>query len=173
MTEVLWLLLCLALAVLLRIFAAELVRVKGSSMRDTLQTGQFLWVNKWAYRTGVPRRGDVVICHYPGRYMDRWKLVRQCFVKRVIGLPGESISLVEGVVHINGEPLEEPYLSESHTRFKQNRDAVVMGPDEYFLMGDNRDRSNDSRRVGPIRRRDIIGRAERVLWPVRARRSLR
>lgn len=173
MTDVLWLISCLGLAALLRMFAAELVRVKGSSMQDTLQTGQFLWVNKWAYRVGAPQRGDVVICHYPGRYMDRWKIFRQCFVKRVVGLPGESISLAEGVVHINGQPLDEPYLSESHTRFKPNREMQTLGPDEYFLLGDNRDRSNDSRRVGPICRRDIIGRVERVLWPIKARRRLR
>lgn len=173
MTDMLWLVVCLGAAVLLRVFVVELVRVKGNSMRDTLQTGQFLWVNKWAFRRGSPQRGDVVICHYPGRYVDKWKLFRQCFVKRVVGLPGESISLVEGVVHINGLPLQEPYLSESHTRFKQNRDAQTLGQDEYFLMGDNRDRSNDSRRVGPICRKDIVGRAERVLWPIKARRSLR
>lgn len=173
MTDVLWLALCLGLAAVLRIFVAELVRVKGNSMRDTLQTGQFLWVNKRAYRIGTPKRGHVVICYYPGRYVDRWKLIHQCFVKRVVGLPGESVSLVEGVVHINGQPLEEPYLSERHTRFKQNCEARTLGPDEYYLLGDNRDRSNDSRRVGPIRRQDIIGRAERVVWPIRARKCLR
>lgn len=173
MSDVVFLAACVAGAVALRLFAAELVRVKGGSMRDTLQSGQLLFVNKLVYRTGTLQRGDVVICHYPGRYADKWKLIRQCFVKRVIGLPGESISLVDGVVHINGEPLQEPYLSESHTRWKQNREAVTLGADEYFLMGDNRDSSNDSRRVGAIRRKDIIGRAERVLWPVNAWRSLR
>lgn len=170
MMDMLWPLLCLALAVLLRIFAVELVRVKGGSMRDTLQNGYILLVNKWAYRIGMPRRGDVVICHYPGRYVGKHKLIRQCFVKRVIGLPGESVSLVDGVVYIDGEPLLEPYLSEKHTRLKQNREPVTLGTGEYFLMGDNRDSSNDSRRVGPIGRRDIIGRAARVLWPVKARR---
>lgn len=173
MMDVLFVLLCLGAALCLRLFVVELVRVKGSSMRETLKSGQLLLVSKWAYRTGEPRRGDVVICHYPGRYADRWQLIRQCFVKRVVGLPGESVSLAEGVVCINDEPLQEPYLSGNHTRLKQTREAVVLGEREYFLMGDNRDSSNDSRRVGPIHQKDIIGRAERVLWPVTDWRRLR
>lgn len=163
--------LCLA-AVCLRLFAVALVRVKGGSMRDTLESGNVLLVSRLAYRLGRPRRGDVVICHYPNRYVGKHGLIRQCFVKRVVGLPGESISLVEGVVHINGEPLQEPYLSEIHTRRKESREPVPLGQDEYFLMGDNRDSSNDSRRVGAIQRKAIIGKAQRVLWPVKARRCL-
>ncbi len=170
MRDVLWLLLCLSLAALLRLFVVELVRVRGGSMRDTLENGCILLVNRWACRIGAPQRGDVVICHFPGRYAGKHKIIRQCFVKRVIGLPGESVSLVEGVVHVDGEPLQEPYLSESCTQWKQNREPVTLGADEYFLMGDNRDSSNDSRRVGPIRRKDIIGRAGWVLWPGKPRR---
>lgn len=173
MTDLLFCLVCLGAALCLRLLVLELVRVKGGSMRDTLQNGYVLLVNRLACRLGTPRRGDVVICHYPGRYAGRHKLIRQCFVKRVIGLPGESVSLVEGVVHINGQPLQETYLNPGHTRLKQNREPVTLGEDEYFLMGDNRDSSNDSRRVGPICRKDIIGRAEWVIWPIRTRRRLR
>lgn len=170
MRDVLWLLLCLSLAALVRLFVVELVRVKGGSMRDTLENGYILLVNRWACRIGAPQRGEVVICHFPGRYVGKHKIIRQCFVKRVIGLPGESVSLVEGVVHVDGAPLQEPYLSESHTRWKQTREPVTLGENEYFLMGDNRDSSNDSRRVGPIPGKDIIGRAGWVLWPGKIRR---
>lgn len=162
-----------AVALLIRQFAVEFVRVKGGSMRSTLQNGEVMLVTKGEYLFGAPKRHDVVICHYPGRYMDKWKLLKQYFVKRVIALPGETISMEEGVVHINGVPLEEPYLSEEHTRRKTSMEPVTLGEDEYFVMGDNRDNSNDSRRVGPLKRRAIIGHVRAVLWPLRGFRRIR
>lgn len=159
---------CLGAALLLRHFGVELVRVKGNSMLDTLHSGQVLLVTRPDYRLGRPQRYDVVICHYPNRYADRWKLLRQCFVKRVIALPGETISMEEGIVHINGVPLQEAYLAAEHTRFQSSMEPRTLGEDEYFVMGDNRDRSNDSRRVGAIRRSAMVGKVRLVVWPFRA-----
>lgn len=158
--------LCLLACLLaVRQFLFEPVRVKGSSMLPTLHTGQLLAVSKAAYLTGEPQRGDVVICHYPNRYADPWRLFRLYFVKRVIGLPGETVEIVEGVVHIDGQPLEEDYLDPARNRSRRSMDARTLGPDEYFVMGDNRDSSNDSRRVGPLPRDMLVGRVAGVLFP--------
>lgn len=162
----------IAVALLIRQFAVEFVRVKGSSMRSTLENGEVMLVTKAEYLFGEPKRQDVVICHYPNRYMDKWKLIPQYFVKRIIGLPGETVSIEEGVVHIDGAPLEEPYLDENYTRRRTSMEPVKLGADEYFVMGDNRDNSNDSRRIGPLKRRAIIGHVRRVLWPLKGFRRI-
>ena len=161
------------LALLIRQYAVEIVRVKGASMRSALQNKEIMLMDKAAYRFGHPQRHDVVICHYPGRYMDKWKLIRQYFVKRVIGLPGETISIEEGVVHVDGVPLDEPYLQEMYTRRKINMEPVLLAEDEYFVMGDNRDNSNDSRRIGPLKRKALLGKVRAVLWPLTSLRKIR
>lgn len=151
-----------AAALALRLFVMELVRVKGGSMQDTLRNGQIMLVWKLGWQ---PRRGDVVICKYPGRYLDKHKLIPQYFVKRVIGLPGETLSMEEGKVLIDGRMLMEPYLSEGRNRRRRGLEARKLTG--YFVMGDNRDSSNDSRGVGPIERRMLVGKAVAVLWPPR------
>ena len=164
--DVLFFLAMLSLAVILRLTVAEIARVKGSSMLPTLRTGQWLLVSRLDYRLGSPRRGDVVICHYPGRYMDRWKLIRQSFVKRVIALPGETVEIIEGVVYIDGAPLQEPYLDPARCRFRRQMPARTLGEDQYFVLGDNRDSSNDSRRIGPLPSSMLVGRVRRVIFPI-------
>ena len=163
--DVLFFLAMLSLAVILRLTVADIARVKGSSMLPTLRTGQWLLVSRLDYRLGSPRRGDVVICHYPGRYMDRWKLIRQSFVKRVIALPGETVEIIEGVVYIDGAPLQEPYLDPARCRFRRQMPARTLGEDQYFVLGDNRDSSNDSRRIGPLPSSMLVGRVHRVIFP--------
>ena len=163
--DVLFFLAMLSLAVILRLTVAEIARVKGSSMLPTLRTGQWLLVSRLDYRLGEPKRGDVVICHYPGRYMDRWKLIRQSFVKRVIALPGETVEIIEGVVYIDGAPLQEPYLDPARCRFRRQMSARTLGEDQYFVLGDNRDSSNDSRRIGPLPSSMLVGRVRRVIFP--------
>ena len=160
------------LIVLARLFLFQLVIVKGRSMLSTLENKQVLWVTMLDYRLRAPRRHEVVICHYPGRMMRRIPFMPENFVKRVIGLPGETVEIVEGVVHIDGAPLCEPYLDPAHTRFHGSRPPVTLGADEYFVMGDNRDNSNDSRLVGPLQHKMIVGHARRILWPLRKARSL-
>lgn len=160
-------LLVLLIMFFIRHFVLMLVRVKGRSMLSTLDTGDWLLVTRFDYRLHGPARGDVIICRYPGRFVDARKLIPQHFVKRLIALPGETIAIEDGVVLINGEPLDEPYLDPVRVRYRRSMQPRTLGADEYFVMGDHRDASNDSRRIGPIPRRMIIGHARRVIFPLR------
>ena len=149
------------LALLLRRFVCMLVRVKGRSMQDTLHDGDFMLALRYGL-FGRIRRFDVVICRYPGRNGH--------FVKRVVGLPGERVSMTEGALYINGAEVTEDFpLRRSLRGF----DERTLGPDEYFVMGDNRPCSSDSRRVGPIHRRAILARVCCVFLPLRRRQRIR
>lgn len=149
------------LALLLRFFVCMLVRVKGRSMQDTLHDGDFMLALRYGL-FGRIRRFDVVICRYPGR--------KGHFVKRVVGLPGERVSMTEGALYINGAEVTEDFpLRRSLRGF----DERTLGPDEYFVMGDNRPCSSDSRRVGPIHRRAILARVCCVFLPLRRRQRIR
>lgn len=163
----------LALAILLRVLVLSLARIKGSSMLPTLKSGDWTFVWRLPYLWGRPKRFDVVICHFPGRRVKRLPFLPQSFVKRVVGLPGETLEVIEGVLHVDGQPVAEPFLDPAHTRFFRSRPPITLGPDEYYVLGDNRDSSNDSRRVGPLRRRAIVGRVVCVLWPPVRIRSIR
>ena len=154
----------LAAALILRLFVVSLARIKGRSMLPTLHDRDFALVWRLTYLFRKPRRGDVVICHYPGRRMKRIPFMPQAFVKRVIGLPGDTLEWAEGVLLLNGEPLREPYLDPNRCRFKRTRPPITLGPDEYYVLGDNRDSSNDSRSIGPIRRRAIRGRVRCLVY---------
>jgi len=157
--------LCLTAALCLRLFVGHLSRVEGASMHPTLHNHDWVLVWRLPYLFRSPRRQEVVICHYPNRRMRKCKWLPQHFIKRVIALPGETVEQVEGVVHIGGRPLYEPYLDPESCRWKRTRPPRTLGPGEFFVMGDNRDRSNDSRSVGPLRRRALRGRAVCVIWP--------
>lgn len=161
-----------ALVISLRLFVVSLARIRGRSMLPTLHNRDWTLVWRLPYLRRGPRRFDVVICHYPGRRMKHLPFLPQSFVKRVIGLPGETLEVIEGVLHIGGHPVDEPYLDPSMTHFFRNRPPVTLGPDEYFVMGDNRDSSNDSRRVGPLKRQAIVGRVVCVLFPPRRRQRV-
>ena len=158
MSWVFELLAAFAAALFLRLFVVSLARIKGRSMLPTLHDRDFALVWRLGYLLRMPRRGDVVICHYPGRKMKRLPFLPQSFVKRVIGLPGDTVEWLDGELLLNGAPLREPYLDPARCRFKRTRPPRTLGPDEYYVLGDNRDSSNDSRSVGPIRRRAISGR---------------
>lgn len=160
------------LALAARLFLFEVAVVKGNSMRSTLQNGEIMLVSTLDYRLGQPQRHDVVICHYPGRTVKHLPFLQQQFVKRVIGLPGDTIEIIDSVVYINGEALEEAYLDPAHTRFRTNRAPITLGEDEYYVLGDNRDNSNDSRSIGPIKRSMIVGRVRRVILPFRSVRRI-
>ncbi len=172
MSWLLELLLTIAAVLVLRLFVVNVARIQGGSMLPTLRSRDFALVWRLPYQFREPRRGDVVICHYPGRKMKRLPFLPQAFVKRVIGLPGDTLEWLEGELLLNGEPLQEPYLDPSRCRFTRTRPPVTLGPDEYFVLGDNRDSSNDSRRVGPLRRSAIRGRVLCVLWPWRRIRKV-
>jgi len=162
----------LAIALILRLLVVSLARIKGSSMLPTLKNGQWALVWRLTYLFRRPQRFDVVICRFPGRRIKRLPFLPQSFVKRVVGLPGETLEVIEGVLHVDGKPVAEPFLDPARTRFFRSRPPVTLGPDEYFVMGDNRDNSNDSRRVGPLKRRAIVGRVVCVLWPPRGIRMV-
>ena len=150
-----------ALALLLRFFVCMLVRVKGRSMMDTLHNGDCMLALRYGLFGGI-RRFDVVICRYPGR--------KGYFVKRVVGLPGERISMEEGMLYIDGEAVEENFTLRKSLRGFEEK---TLGAEEYFVMGDNRPCSHDSRRIGPIHRRAIRARVCCVFWPPRRCRRIR
>ena len=149
------------LALLLRCFVCMLVRVKGRSMMDTLQNGDLMLALRYGLFGGI-HRFDVVICRYPGR--------KGYFVKRIVALPGERVSIAEGVLYINGEVIDGGFPLRKSLRGFEER---TLGPDEYFVMGDNRPCSHDSRRIGPIPRSAIHARVCCVFWPLRRCRRIR
>ncbi|TAN33355.1 signal peptidase I [bacterium] len=144
-------------------FAVQTVHVEGLSMFATLDDNDYLIANKVDYRLHAPQRGDIIILRPP---TDNSK----DFIKRVIALPGERLLIRDGTVYINGRRLDEPYLPEAWTVFnnwpQDGTDGKVIPPNEYFVMGDNRNRSQDSRVFGPIDRDRIDGRAWFRIWPL-------
>lgn len=148
------------LALLLRCFVCMLVRVKGRSMMDTLQDGEFMLALRYGLFGGI-RRFDVVICRYPGR--------KGYFVKRIVALPGERVAMEEGALCIDGETIAEDFPLRKSLRGFGER---TLGEDEYFVMGDNRPCSHDSRRIGPIPRSAIRARVCCVFWPLRRCRRI-
>ena len=139
-------------------FAVQTVHVEGLSMFATLDDNDYLIADKVAYRLHAPQRGDIVILRPP---TDNSK----DFIKRVIALPGEQLIIHDGVVLINGHRLDEPYLPEAWTVFN-NLSVTKIPPNQYFVMGDNRNRSQDSRTFGSISRDRIDGRAWFRIWPI-------
>jgi signal peptidase I len=130
--------------------------VSGDCMRPDLVTGDRLLADKLTYRLHAPHRGDVVIFYYP-------RDPQQIYVKRVIGLPGETVDIRNGDVYINGRKLSEPYrIYAAHGSMTARR----VPANDYFVMGDNRDVSDDSRYWGYLPRREIIGRAVGRYWPI-------
>ncbi len=144
------------IALSVRMFVFEITRVDGPSMLPTLHTDEQILVNKLAYTLGSgPARMDIVICNFPGSSAH--------FVKRVIGLPGETVAVSNGRVYINGEPLQNDHNTEP---MFDSMDPVQVPAGHVFVMGDNRNDSMDSRQVGAIPITDIIGRATAVVWPL-------
>lgn len=150
-----WLCAATALALILRTCVFGLVKVAGQSMENTLETGDVALVSRLDYRLGSIRRGDVAQIRVPGR--------DGTYLKRVVGLPGEKVELSGGRVFIDGQPLEEPYASNSQEEF-----SIQLGEDEYFVLGDNRPVSYDSREedFGAVSAGCFLGRVRAVVWPL-------
>ena len=146
------------IALVLNVFVGQATRVQGQSMEPSLHTDQRLVVEKVTYRFHGPGRGDVVVIRVPSQG-------EELRIKRVVGLPGETVEMRDGQVYIDGQLLDEPYTNGSTRSGRIGR--VVVPPLHVFVMGDNRDHSNDSRAFGPVPIENIVGRAWLSYWPLR------
>ena len=143
-------------------FVGQRTEVEGASMENTLHNGDNLIVDKLSYRFHDPERFDIVV----------FPVVRdgkeEYYIKRVIGLPGETVQILDGYVYINGEKLDENYGAEVMNDAGRAAEPITLGDDEYFVLGDNRNRSDDSRyeNVENLKREKIVGRAWVRIWPL-------
>ncbi len=152
------LLIAIGLALVIIVFLYQPVKVEGTSMAPLLSDQERIFINKFVYRFEPIQRGDVVVFWYP---LDHSK----SFIKRVVGLPGEAVEIRQGAVYVDGKIVPEPYVP------AQYEDLSDFGPvrvpkDSYFVMGDHRISSNDSRVFGPVDSQFIYGRAVFAYWPV-------
>ena len=143
-----------AIGLLIREYVLGVSTVAGDSMQPTLMTGDRVLITRLDYIVGVPQRGDVVQLEIPGRDGE--------YLKRVVGLPGETVEIIGGVVHINGQALNETYATLSDDDFR-----IQLDEDEYFVLGDNRPVSYDSREedFGVISAGCFRGRVRAIIWP--------
>jgi signal peptidase I len=153
------LLLSAAASVLIITFLYQPVRVEGPSMLPRLENEDRLFINKFVYHLSSIKRGDVVVFHYP-------RNPATSYIKRVIALPGDRLWIDHGVVWINDKPLRENYVPPEY-RDGRSYAEMVVPDDTYFMMGDHRSISSDSREFGPVERSLIYGKAVFVYWPAR------
>ncbi len=132
-------------------------------MEPNFQDGEYLLTDKVSYRLHKPEHGDVVVFKAPPAYTDE-------FIKRIVGIPGDQVMVKEGHVYLNGKELPEPYLPDNlHTfpgRFSAEGAALTVPPEQYFVLGDNREHSLDSRNIGFIPVDKITGKAWLIYWPL-------
>lgn len=149
------------LAFLIDTFVIVNAQIPSGSMENTIMTGDRVFGNRLAYKFSDPKRFDIIIFKYPDDES-------QLFIKRIIGLPGETVQITDGDIYIDGEILQESYGREVIKDSGLAAEPIVLGEDEYFVLGDNRNDSTDSRdpSVGVIHRDEIIGRAWLRIWPL-------
>lgn len=150
-------------AFLIRYFIFQPFVVEGSSMEPSLHDQEYLIVDRLSYRIGHPQRGDIIVFDAPNNPgVD--------YIKRIIGLPGEKIKITDNQIYINAKLVDEKYLPRDYkTLIDNNLDYALdrqLSSDEYFVMGDNREHSLDSREIGTIKKDKIVGRAWAVLYPL-------
>jgi len=158
----------LALTFVLKTFVFELAQVRGESMSACLHNGNRIYVEKLVFRFRGPQRGDIVMCYYTKFDNARYGKRTYFYIKRVIGLPGDTVRIEGSQVYINDELYDEPYLSEKAKKAYVADQTYQVPQGQYFVMGDNRGQSEDSTddRVGFIPRQDILGRGLFRLWPL-------
>jgi len=135
--------------------------VEGPSMQPNFQSDQFIIVSRINYLLGEPQRGDIVVFHPPNQPPDE-----PPYIKRVIGLPGETIEIQDGHVFINGDELNEPYINETTCNTHCDNEPIQLGADQFFVMGENLNHCSDSRAFGIVMRERIIGEAVIRYWPI-------
>lgn len=153
----------LAIFVVIYLFLIQPHQVKGSSMYPNFVDGEYILTDKISYRFRLPARGDIIVFKAPRDHeID--------FIKRIIGLPGEVVKVTGDVVYVNDKQLPEPYLPKDYVtkpgNFLTNDQNVIVPPDEYFVFGDNRSHSSDSREWGFVKKEEIIGKAWFRYWPI-------
>ena len=148
----------IAISIFIILFLYQPVRVEGTSMLPRLQDQDRLFINKFAYRFESIQRGDVVVFLYPGDHT-------KSYIKRVIGLPGDTVRIDHGDVYVNDHPIREPYVP---NRFRDERSEPEhrIPAGDFWVMGDHRNISSDSRDFGPVPRALIYGKAAFVYWPM-------
>lgn len=152
--------LAVLIVVPIRVFVAQPFVVEGASMHPTFESGDYLIVDQLTYRFEDPKRGDVIVFRYPNKPSI-------FYIKRIIGLPGETVTIERGnatITRVDGTTLvlPEPYVVQEDATYDL---TTTLGPDQYFVMGDNRPKSSDSRIWGPLPKNDIMGRAFFRLLP--------
>lgn len=151
----------LVITFLIITFVGQRTHVSGESMENTLDDGDQLIVDKLTYRFHDPERFDIIV--FPFRYKEN-----TYYIKRIIGLPGETVQILDGKIYIDGAELNESYGREVMQDAGTAAEPITLGDDEYFVLGDNRNYSSDSRdpSVGVIHRKELVGRAWLRIWPL-------
>lgn len=147
----------LAIVVPIRCFLFQPFIVSGQSMEPNFYPGDYLIIDELSFRLREPKRGEAIVFRYPRNPSQR-------YIKRIIGLPGEEVKIEEGVVRINGEILDESHYLLPEIKTLDNL-SLKLSENEYFVLGDNREASSDSRRWGALPRENIVGRVFLRLWP--------
>jgi signal peptidase I len=145
------------LALLIAAFFVRLPQVSGLSMEPHIRSGEYVLINTFAYRLGQPRRGEIVAFRHEGD-------ARAVFIKRVVGLPGDRVRIVRGLVYLNGAKLAEPYVQHADDR---SFAETTVPASSVYVLGDNRAESEDSRFFGPVSDASLMGRAVAGIWPPR------
>ena len=157
---VLYVLIIIAATYFIITYVGQRTKVSGHSMEPTLQDGDNLIVDKVTYRFRDPERYEIIV--FPYKYAEN-----TFYIKRIIGMPGETVQVIDGYVYINGDKLEESFDLIDESKKGIAAEPITLGEDEYFVMGDNRNHSSDSRdsSVGVLKKSDFVGRAWIRIWP--------
>lgn len=152
--------LSVVIAIVVILFLYQPVKVEGTSMMPGLENEERIFINKFIYRFGFEdiNRGDTVVFWYPGD-------TSKSYIKRVIGIPGDTVEIRKGTVYVNGKALNEPYVPDYY-RDRASMQLTTIGENQYFVLGDHRSSSNDSRNWGTVPRNYIYGKAVFVYWPL-------
>jgi len=137
-------------------FIGQVTVVRGASMEPTLHNNERLIANKISYRFERPERGEIIIFRPPLE-------IKRNYIKRIIGIPGDKIEIANGEIYLNDKKLEEPYVK---NRSYENMPPTIVPDDSFFVLGDNRPNSSDSRYWGFVPRKNVVGRAWIVFWPL-------